>query len=526
MMSDKRQFFKHTLIFGVGGIIGQLVPFILLPLYTNYLTPSDYGTLEIIFLASEIISTVFLVGGIRLAAMTFYKQAENEENRRRIAVTISSLLWLAIAVAIALSIYFIDYIALFWNNDQKEILAFGLAITLLEGIVTVPMTLTQARLESLRFVLTNIVMAFSRLVLCVFFVAGLEWGIWGVLYSQAFVVVLFGIVLTCRELWIGSIYPDPTRWKEILLFCLPLVPNGILAFIYGVAGRLSLLHIGPYDGAAAAGAVGLYALANRLMSVSQYMGVQPIQQVWTAEMYDVYKQPDASQVFGNFMRRLLCIQAFAVLFISLFATEVVRAICDRPFHGAATLIPFFGFLSLLSLFTAQMNNTFYITRKTNYTFLCTSFSVPFVLHFMCLLVPHWGMTGAVIAQILAHSVYAGIVYYFTRHFFYVRYSFGKMALLLVITIACYLLSLLCGDGIALSVITTEQWTELSRWEKILDAWNRVQWIPNIFKLGILSLWGILIWFSGVLSQEDKALAIQVLKKGCQKLFSIFSLNRF
>ena len=517
-MPDKRQFFKHTLIFGVGGIVGQLVPLFLLPLYTNYLTPSDYGTLDIIFTTSDIISTVFLVGGIRLAAMTFYKQAENEENRRRIAVTISSLLWLAIAVAIALSIYFIDYIALFWNNDQKEILAFGLAITLLEGIVTVPMTLIQARLESLRFVLTNIVMAFSRLVLCIVFVAGLEWGIWGVLYSQALVFVLFGIVLTCRELWIGSIYPDPAKWKEILFFCLPLVPNGILAFIYGSAGRLSLLHISSFDGTAAVGAVGLYALASRLMSVSQYMGVLPIQQVWTAEMYDVYKQPDASQVFGNFMHRLLCIQAFAVLFISLFATEVVRAISKHSFHDAAALIPFFGLLSLLTLFAYQMSNTFYITHKTYYFFLCTLFSVPFILHFMCLLVPYWGLTGTVIAQILAHSVYAGIVYYVTRHFFYVRYPFGKMALLLGITVACYLLSLLCGDGIALNTLTAEQWTELSRWEKMLDAWNRIQWIPNIAKLGILLFWGILVWFSGVLSQEDKALAIRVLKEGCQKLF--------
>jgi O-antigen/teichoic acid export membrane protein len=504
-MSDKRRFFKHTLIFGVGGIIGQLVPFILLPLYTNYLTPSEYGILDVIVMASDIITTVFLVGGIRLAAMTFYKQAESEEARRRVAVTVSSLLWFAVAAAIAVSFIFIDYIDLFLKTGEKKILAFGLAVTLLEALVAVPMTLTQARLESLRFVLTNLSMSLARLGLCIYFVAGLRLGIWGVLYAQAIVLVVSATYLTCRELRIGSIYPDTTKWREILWFCLPLVPNGILAFIYGASGRVSVLNFGPYEGESVAmGAVGLYALASRLMSVSAYMGVRPMQQVWTAEMYEIYKKPDASQVFGNFMLRLLCIQTFAALFISLFSSEIVRVLCDTSYHDAALLIPLFGLFSILALFANQMNNTFFITRKTNYNFFCTLFALPFVLLFMYLLVPRWGITGAIIAYIFAYIVYAGFIYFFTQRLFYVRYPFGKMAILLAITVLCYHLSLLCGSGIELSPLTAEQFQELSKWEKVMDAWNRFQWHSIIAKMGVMVLWGVLTWLSGILSHGDNA----------------------
>jgi len=517
-MSSKRQFFKHTLIFGVGGIVGQLVPLILLPLYTNYLAPTEYGTLDLIALASDIINTVFLIGGIRLAAMTFYKQAESEEARRRIAITISSLLWLAIAIAISLSIFFIDYLDLFLKTGQKEILACGLAITLLEGLVTVPMTLTQARLESLRFVLTNLAMAISRMVLCIYFVAGLEWGIWGVLYAQAMVTIVFGILLTYRELRLGSIYPDTSKWREILLFCLPLVPNGIFAFVVAASGRVSLLHCGPYEGEAAAlGAVGLYALASRLVSVTYSMGVTPIQRVWTVEMYDVYKTPDAPHVFGNFLLRLLCVQVFFALLISLFATEIVRTVCDRSYHDAAALIPLFGLYLLLTLFATQMSNTFFITRKTNYNLYCTALMLPFVFLFMDLLVPRWGMMGAVIAYNLAYLPYIGIMYYLTQRLFRVCYPLGKMALLLTITVLCYVLSLLCGSGVELSALSIDEFSALSREEKVMDAWNRIQWLPNIAKMGIMFLWGVLVWFSGILSQEDKALAIRVCKRGLQKL---------
>ena len=525
-MSDKRRFFKHTLIFGFGGIIVQLVPFILLPLYTNYLTPSEYGILHFIFLASEIIGTVFLIGGIRLAAMTFYKQAESEEARRRIAVTISSLLWIAIAAAIAVSIYFIDYIHFFLNPDgtegEKTIFAFGLAVILIEGLVTVPLTLIQARLESLRFVLTNIVMAFTRLGLCVYFVAGLHWGIWGFLYAQAITYVVFGIYLTCRELWIGSICPDVTKWKEILIFTLPLVPNGILAFIYGSLSRLSILHMSPYDGTETMAMVGLYGVAAKIMSIAPFLGVRPMQQVWTAEMYDVYKKTDAPSIFGGFMLRLLCVQAFAVLLVSLFAWEIVRTMCDSSFHDAAALIPLFGVLSLLTLFSYQMSNTFAITRKTNYAPLSTLFSLPLILAFMFLFVPRWGITGVVIAQVLAQAIYIGIVYFFTQRLFAIRYSFGKMLSLLIITIFCYLLSLFCGSGVELSALANEQFKELSRWEKLADAWNRIQWVPIIVKTGILFLWGIFIWFSGIISEEDKALIRRVFRRGLQKCRSTSS----
>ena len=516
-MSDRRRFFKHTLIFGLGGIIGQLVPFFLLPLYTNYLTPSEYGILDIIAMLSSIINTVFLVGGIRLAAMTFYKQAENEEARRRIAVTISLLLWLAVAVAIIFSVCFIDYIDLFLKTGKRDILAFGLAVTLLEALVTVPMTLMQARLESLRFVLTNLIMSFTRMGLCIYFVAGLRWNILGVLYAQAIVCIVSAIFLTYRELRIGSLSPDVTKWKEILQFCLPLVPNGIFAFIYGTSGRFSVLQFGPYESGAAMGAVGLYALANRLMSISRYMGTLPMQQVWTAEMYEVYKRPDASYVFGNFAHRLLCVKACAALVISLFALEIVRIMSDSSYHDAAVLIPLFGIHSILVIFASQMNNTFFITRKTNYNLFCTFLSLPVVFLFLYLLVPRWGIMGAVIAQICAQCAYTGFVYYFTRHFFYVRYPFGKMAVLMTITVGCYGLSVLCSSGIALSSLSIDEFKALSQWGKLMDAWNRIRWLPIIAKTGILCLWGVLIWFSGVLSCEDKALTIRVFKRGLQKL---------
>ena len=516
-MSDKRRFLKHTVIFGVGGMIGHLVPFLLLPLYTNYLIPAEYGILSLIIMTSGIITTVFLAGGIRMAAMTFYKQAESEEVRRRIAITISILLWAAVTAAIAASLYFVDYIDFVLQTGETKILTFGLAVALLDALVAVPMTLTQARLESLRFVLTNLAMAFSRLALCIYFVAGLEWGIWGFLYAQAIVTNVSIFYLTYRELRIGSIYPDVAKWKDILRFSLPLVPNGIFAFIYGASGWIAIIHIGPYEGGAALGAVGLYFMARKIVDAARFLGAAPLQQVWDAEKFDVYKRPDAAYVFGNFTHRLLCVHAFALLLISIFSTEIVRILSASAYHDVASFIPLIGLFACLVLFTEMMCNTFFIKRKTNYLLLATLFLIPFVLIFMCLFVPRWGVMGAIVAYILSRSIQAGFLYFLTQRFFRIHYPFGKMLGLLMITIACYVVSLFCSSGIALNIMSAEEFAELSRWEKIMDAWHRIQWLSIIAKLGTMALWGILIWFSGVLLKEDKTLVIRVFIRGLRKL---------
>ena len=54
-----RELVQHTAVYSLGPVLGQVAAFLLLPLYTNLLSPADYGTLEIIVLVS-IFLNVFL----------------------------------------------------------------------------------------------------------------------------------------------------------------------------------------------------------------------------------------------------------------------------------------------------------------------------------------------------------------------------------------------------------------------------------------------------------------------------------
>jgi O-antigen/teichoic acid export membrane protein len=79
-------FFKHSSIYGIGAIVGQAVGFLLLPLYTRYLTPADYGVATIIDLTMAA-AGVTAASSIINAMARFYYDYEDENQRKRVVST-------------------------------------------------------------------------------------------------------------------------------------------------------------------------------------------------------------------------------------------------------------------------------------------------------------------------------------------------------------------------------------------------------------------------------------------------------
>src|SRR5438874_6889781 len=77
---------RHGLIYGAGVLLSKAVAFVMLPVYTRYLTPADYGVLQLIDMVVEVAS---IVAGSRLGAGIFryYHKAETERERRAVLST-------------------------------------------------------------------------------------------------------------------------------------------------------------------------------------------------------------------------------------------------------------------------------------------------------------------------------------------------------------------------------------------------------------------------------------------------------
>ncbi len=305
-MND-RSFVKHAAVYGLANLLVQAGGFVLLPLYTRCLTPSDYGVLEVLGRLAETVGTCLMFGGFRQALLTFYQQSQHEAERRRVVVTTLSLFGLTGLLGGGLVLALADPLAALLNRFMQAdapilsagLLRLAILAILLEPLSQLPMALIQARVESVRFVSITLTQFVVRVGLCVLLVKCLNGGVAGALGATALMGTLFGLTLSTRELLRGPAWPSFGQLRAMLRFTLPLVPGGLCFFLMHHGDRFFLLRYrGTED-------VGTYALGYKLALAVVMFSLSPSCMVWSARMYQVERQADAPTVFGTVFTRIL-----------------------------------------------------------------------------------------------------------------------------------------------------------------------------------------------------------------------------
>jgi O-antigen/teichoic acid export membrane protein len=83
MASDLKSIAKHGTIYSAGRILSNLISFLMIPVYTNFLTPAEYGVLELLSLTIDVIST--LVGiGMSAAVMRYFYSYDDIPSQNRV----------------------------------------------------------------------------------------------------------------------------------------------------------------------------------------------------------------------------------------------------------------------------------------------------------------------------------------------------------------------------------------------------------------------------------------------------------
>jgi len=95
-VTARQSFLRHALVYGLGNTLLYAASFVLLPLYTRCLDPGEYGALEILNRATEVLSLCLLFTAARQATTTFYRQSPDDQGRRGVVGTVLTALLAAV----------------------------------------------------------------------------------------------------------------------------------------------------------------------------------------------------------------------------------------------------------------------------------------------------------------------------------------------------------------------------------------------------------------------------------------------
>jgi len=80
MLDKFRTLLGHTLIYGFGNYGMRLIGFLLIPVYTRYLSPSDYGVLALVSIFTQAL-WVFVSLGQSPSLFRFYYEGDTAAER-------------------------------------------------------------------------------------------------------------------------------------------------------------------------------------------------------------------------------------------------------------------------------------------------------------------------------------------------------------------------------------------------------------------------------------------------------------
>ena len=99
LLKESKFLAKHTLIYSLGNFMQRIISLLLLPVYTRFLTPYDYGVKELVGLSTDVIG-ILLATAISGAIYRFYFEYKDVKDRNE--VISSAVITIAVFGLIAL----------------------------------------------------------------------------------------------------------------------------------------------------------------------------------------------------------------------------------------------------------------------------------------------------------------------------------------------------------------------------------------------------------------------------------------
>lgn len=289
-MNQKKQLFKNTIIIAIGKLSTQIISFLLLPLYTSKLAPSEYGTYDFLVTLS-----VFLLPVITLlmeeSMFRFLIDAEDKKSRKKVitqtvAYTIFGTIIFSIITGIVVSVIHYEYGFVFIIFVISNIM-IGLSNALARGMGEVKL-----------YSLSNFILGASTILLNIFFIVVLKLGAAGLLWANtianaATAIIMFGKLRLSK--YVSKKSMNRKLMNEMIHYSIPLVPNSLSWAIINLSDRLIIISF------LGDSANGIYSIANRFPNIlNTFYGF--FYTAWKESAARILKEENKKQYYNNIYR--------------------------------------------------------------------------------------------------------------------------------------------------------------------------------------------------------------------------------
>jgi O-antigen/teichoic acid export membrane protein len=435
LQKTSRSLLKHSGMYGLGQIFSRLASFLLLPVYTAYLSPKDYGILAILDLSTTFLG-ILLSRGMVAAANRYHFEACNEVERDQVWWT--SFTFMAImATAVVVPVWLLrgSFARLTLGGAQAHgsyyyTLALGKLWWAILG--TLPENHVRVRKWSGLFVGLALARLLLNIALNLYFLIVLELGVAGILLGNLIAggvktIILLLIFTRTR----GSYVFDWPMVRRLWQFGSPLIVTAFLAMIMHQADRYFLRLFLDLE------QVGIYSIAYTIGQAINTLVLLPFGMIWDVEIYEIAQQPNAKQIYIKTFQYFVYGLMLVMLGASLFADPILGLVASPAYAGAAHLIPIVCLAYLFYSLHIHFRVPVMLTKRTLDLLPAFTAAAMANIGLNLLLIPWLGVTGAAWASVLTFAIFSFVGLWLYRGIDQYNYPLLKCGAVLIGMVVTY-----------------------------------------------------------------------------------------
>ena len=390
-MNQYKSLIKNSFLFAIGSIGSKAISFFMLPLYTRMLTTSDYGQLDVL---QTTISLLIPLITFQAIEAVFRYSVDMRENKSASSVLMNGILLCLFGMLISLLLFpvfariepFSTYLLFFYL-----ILFFSMMNGVLKQFVR---GLGKIKI----FVVSDLAYTASFVTFNIIFLVYLKMGLKGYFLSM----VLAHLITTFILLVFGSVFKylnfksfDKSFMKTMLIYSIPLIPNGLMWWVMNVSDRYILTYFLGFD------ATGIYSVSYKfpslitLMNSIFFMAWQlSAMQEYGKEGYDNFYK----NIFGVLSSFLLLITAVVLLILKPLMSVFVA----DAFYESWKYVPLLLVGTVFQAFSSFFGTNYTASKKTKGAFTTSVYGAIVNIGINLLLIPIWGIQAAAFSTMLAY----------------------------------------------------------------------------------------------------------------------------
>lgn len=432
MFSDLKRLITHSGIYLIANIINRGGAFLLIPLYTRYMSVTEYGALELIY-SFTLVITVLLSAGMSHATLRFYFEYKDVKNRQEVITTNFAVTFLLGLLGCCILLIWSDEICilLFDSKTYKIPLLYSLLVILFSITSEILLAYLRAIENSWLYVGTSVVKFLVQVCLSSYLLVIRGQGVEGVMAANLASVFIVWLILVIFSAKHCGYQIDLNKTSRILTYSLPFFLSSIVGVVASNMDRFFIKHY------LTLADVGIYGLGAKFGLILVLVVSEPFFRAYGSYRFSIIENENSKEIQALVLKYIFALAVFVGLSLSLYSNDLIKLMAKETFSKAYIIVPFIVLGYVFSTATYCFQTGILYKKKTKFMFYISFCTLVVSVLFNFSLVPFYGALGAAISFTFVKLVESVVTNFISQKLYPMKYDVRAMSCFLGIGIILF-----------------------------------------------------------------------------------------